>query len=165
MTEEKKDEKVQDEQEEIETDSSAKLEECLTNWKRALADYDNLKKEMTKEREEIGRFAQAMAGMRFIEVYENFKKAFGEDAANSTNEQWVAWKKGIEHIKNQFADVLKQMGIEEIKTIGEKFNPACHEAVGEEKVEDKEAGKVVREIEGGYKIGEKVLKAAKVIVT
>lgn len=154
--------------------STVKAGEYLNNWKRALADYDNLKKEVAKEREEIGRFAQAMAAMRFVEVYENLKKAFRVDnmnvptaveAAKDTNEQWEAWKQGIEHIIKQFVDVLKQMGIEEIKTVGEKFNPVWHEAVGEETAEGSEAGTIVREVEGGYKMGEKVLKAAKVIVT
>lgn len=165
--------------------SPAKSQEYLNNWKRALADYDNLKKETAKEREEMGKFAMGMAAMSFLEVFENYKKAMGhqpdldmtkeikeikeiteiEDKVLPKLKEVGQWLEGVGHIKNQFADVLKQMGVEEIKTVGEKFNPAFHEAVGEEKIEGKEAGMIVREVEGGYKMGERTVKAAKVIVS
>ncbi|MEK7189977.1 MAG: nucleotide exchange factor GrpE [Patescibacteria group bacterium] len=142
----------------------AHQENYLANWKRALADYDNLKRETTREKAEMVKFAQAMSAMNFIEVYDNYKKALAHkpNAADSKSvEQWFV---GVEHIKKQFVETLKQLGIEEIKTVGEKFDPAMHEAVGEEVVEGGDEGQIVKEIEGGYKMGEKVIKAAKVIV-
>lgn len=142
-----------------------KAEEYLNNWKRALADYDNLKRETAKEKAEMVKFAQAMSAMNFIGVYDNYKKALAHkpDAADSKSvEQWFI---GVEHIKKQFVEILKQLGIEEIKTVGEKFDPAMHEAVGEEAVDGGDVGKILKEVEGGYKMGEKVIKAAKVIVS
>lgn len=142
----------------------AHQENYLNNWKRALADYDNLKRETAKEKAEMVKFAQAMSAMNFIEVYDNYKKAL-EHKPNATDgksvEQWFA---GVEHIKKQFVETLKQLGIEEIKTVGEKFDPAWHEAVGEEAVDGRDDGEILKEVEGGYKMGEKVIKAAKVIV-
>lgn len=145
--------------------SIAQQAEYLNNWKRALADYDNLKRETAKEKAEMVKFAQGLAAMNFIEVYDNYKKALAHkpDATDSKAvEQWLA---GVEHIKKQFVETLKQLGIEEIKTVGEKFDPALHEAVGEETIEGGNEGEIVKEIEGGYKMGEKVIKAAKVIVS
>jgi len=139
-------------------------------WKCALADYDNLKKDIAREKAEIGRFASALAASEFAGIYDNFKKAFGHlpDAGENCEEykkkveQWAA---GIDFIKKQFGETLKQSGLEEIKTVGEKFNPALHETMGEEDGAGQPAGIVLKEIEGGYKIGDKVIKAAKVIVS
>lgn len=140
-----------------------KAEEYLNNWKRALADYDNLKRETAKEKAEMMTFAQAMAAMNFIEVYDNYKKALAHKPNATDSKSVEQWFVGVEHIKKQFVETLKQLGIEEIKTVGEKFDPAWHEAAGEETIEGKSAGEIVKEVDGGYKMGEKVIKAAKVI--
>lgn len=145
--------------------SVAKQNEYLNNWKRALADYDNLKRETAKEKVEMVKFAQAMSAMNFIEVYDNYKKALAHKPNADDSKSVEQWFVGVEHIKKQFVETLKQLGIEEIKTVGEKFDPAMHEAVGEEAVEGGDDGEIVKEIEGGYKMGEKVIKAAKVVVS
>lgn len=142
-----------------------KAEEYLNKWKRALADYDNLKRETAKEKAEMVKFAQAMAAMNFIEVYEHYKKALAHRPAAGDAKSVEQWFIGVEHIKKQFVEALKQLGIEEIKTVGEKINLLLHDVVGEEAVEGKPAGEVVREVEGGYKMGDKVIKAVKVIVS
>ncbi len=147
-----------------------KVVELEGKWRRALADYDNLKKETAREKAEMGKFASALAAYEFAAIYDNFKKAAGllPEAGEDLEEykkKVEQWAVGIEHIKKQFGETLKQLGLEEIKTAGEKFNPVWHEAVGEEAVENVEAGQVLREVEGGYKIGGKVMKAAKVVVS
>ncbi|EKD43485.1 MAG: GrpE protein(hsp-70 cofactor) [uncultured bacterium] len=75
-----------------------------------------------------------------------------------------SWTDGIGYIMKQFGDVLKNHGIEEIKTVGEKFDPTIHESVGEEEMEEKESGMIVREVSGGYKMGDKIVKVARVII-
>jgi len=140
-------------------------EDYLSNWKRALADYDNLKRETTKEKAEMAQFAQAMSAMNFIGVYDNYKKALAHRPNTADSKAVEQWLVGVECIKKQFVETLKQLGIEEIKTVGEKFDPALHEAVGEETLEGGGESEIVKEIEGGYKMGEKVIKAAKVIVS
>jgi molecular chaperone GrpE len=75
------------------------------------------------------------------------------------------WKKGIEYIMKQYWKVLENHNIEEIKTIGENFDPNLHEAVSEEEVEDKsQLGKIIKEIDSGYMMNKKVIKVAKVIL-
>ncbi|MCX6779282.1 MAG: nucleotide exchange factor GrpE [Candidatus Magasanikbacteria bacterium] len=145
-------------------------EEYFNNWKRALADYDNLKKSIAREKVEMAQFARGMAAYEFASIYDNFKKAAahlpeaGEDC-EEYKKKIGQWAVGIDFIKKQFGETLKQLGLEEIKTAGEKFNPTWHEAAGEEMVEGVEPGLVLKEIEGGYKMGDKVVKAAKVIVS
>lgn len=145
-------------------------EEYKSGWQRALADYKNLQRETEQRRGEWVKMSEVEILEDFIPIYENFKQAFSQDFTNGpqtggpTNSANENWKMGIECIKKQFAEVLKQHGVEEIKTVGEKFDPNLHEAGGEEEVEGKESGEIVREVSGGYKMGGKVIRAARVIV-
>ena len=135
--------------------------ECLeykTGWQRAVADYQNLLKENARARGEWAAMSEAQILEEFLPIYDNFKKAF--QGANADD----GWTKGIKFIMKQFGDVLKAHGIEEIKTVGELFTAAKHEAVGEEASEQPE-NTIIREIDGGYMTKGKVLKVAKVIIS
>lgn len=137
-------------------------EKYLNDWKRALADYDNLKRDTAKEKNAMGEYARAMAAMEFVAVYEHLKTALGHEVSANN---FQSWKEGVTHVKNQMAAVLKILGLEEIKTVGEKLDLQKHESVGEEAVEGQSAGIVLKEVEGGYQVNGKVIKAAKVIVS
>ncbi|XOU94574.1 MAG: nucleotide exchange factor GrpE [Candidatus Kerfeldbacteria bacterium] len=137
-----------------------KMEEYLNGWKRAKADYSNQKKEFERKEQEIIQFANATLILEIMPIYDNFKLAWKHIPEEHKNED--EWLKGIEHIKKQFADMLKRLGLEEIPTVGEKFDPELHEAVGTEKVEGKKSGEIVEEIKSGYKLYNKVLEPAKV---
>jgi len=136
-----------------------KCDEYKQDWVRALADYKNLQKDTEKRRGEMTVFLKQQILEDFIPVYENFKKAFAMDRKEG-DEGWV---QGIEYIKKQFEQTLKNYGVEEIKTVGEKFDENMHEAVSEE--EGKESGLVLKELSGGYKMGDKVVIPAKVVVS
>jgi len=150
-------------------ESNAKAEEYKKDWQRALADYKNLQKETSERRSEWAQMSKGIILEDFIPVYDNFKSAFFHhpvlQADNEEHKQMKNWIDGVGFIMKQFGDVLKNHGIEEIKTVGEKFDPNLHESMGEEEVEGKEAGIVVKELVGGYKSGSKVIKAAKVVIT
>lgn len=139
----------------------AECEEYKNGWQRALADYRNLQNDTEKKRGEMLSWTEEKILDDFIPVYENFKKAF---AVETTDETGKSWREGIGYIMKQFADILKNYGIEEITTVGEKLDLNLHEAVGEEEMEGKESGEIIREVSGGYKKGEKVLLPSKVIV-
>lgn len=148
-----------DEQKQPETNE---VEDYKDKYLRALADYDNLKKDTAREKSAMGDFARSMAAMEFIDVYDNLKKALAHKLDDSHIEQW---KTGIQHVKNQFAGVLKDLSVEEIKTVGEDFDPQKHEAIGHETADGVVPDVIIKEIEGGYQMGERVVKAAKVIVS
>src|SRR3989339_864267 len=137
-------------------------EEYKAGWMRAQADYQNLQKEVENRRSEWARMSEAQILEDFIPVYDHLKLAISNKQLASRSDPWV---EGVKFVLKQFAGILKNHGIEEIKTIGEMFNPELHEAVGEEEVEGKEAGEIVREVASGYRIGNKVLKVAKVILS
>lgn len=144
------------------------------SWQRALADYQNLQKETAARRAEWASMSEQQIVEEFIPVYDNFKKAFGvkeqgawskePSFAEATAGRQDSWVRGIEYIKKQFSDVLKNHGVEEIKTVGQKFDPQFHEAVGEESADGHEAGSIVKEIDGGYTMAGRVIKVAKVII-
>lgn len=144
-----------------------KCDEYLAGWKRALADYQNLRKEVAAEKESLGKFALASAALTFVPIYDNFKTAFSHAPAldaSPESAKFKQWLDGVEHIKKQMSEALMSLGVEEIKTVGEKFDARFHETAGEEAVEGQAAGEIIREVSGGYKIGDKVIKAARVIV-
>ncbi len=140
-----------------------KMEEYLNGWKRAKADYSNLKKEFEKKETEIVQFANATLILEIMPIYDNFKLAWKH--IPEEHKKGDDWLKGIEAIKRQFKDLLKKLGMEEIPTEGEKFDPELHEAVAKEKVEGKESGIIIEEIKSGYKLYDKVLEPAKVKVS
>lgn len=127
--EEKKDDSEQDTQNEFEKDLELlekKNQEYLAGWQRAKADYLNLKKESEKKYQDLIKFANAGLIMEILPVLDNFKLAIAHIPEDQRGLDWVI---GIMHIKKQLEDFLKNLGIEEIKTVGEKFNPEFHEAV------------------------------------
>jgi len=153
-----------------------KLEECqklkneyLADWQRARADLLNYKKEEMKRIGEFIKYGEIGLILKILSILDNFEIAEKKLPENLKKDENV---KGILQIKNQVQDFLKSQGIEEIKTIGEKFDPNFMEVVEEVEIKpsfakategkDKESGLIVEEVQKGYKIHQKVLRPAKV---
>lgn len=154
-----------------------KTDEYKSGWARAQADYQNLLKETEKNRSEWAQYSERQILEEFIPVYDNFRLATNltnfetNNTNNETNASFENWKKGIEYIMKQFNKVLEDHGVIEIRTAGETFDPELHEAVSEEPAsaegsgEAKESGKILREVSPGYRMGNKVIRVAKVVVS
>lgn len=139
------------------------MNESRAGWQRALADYKNLQREIEEKKSDWVLLSELQILEEFIPVYDNFKKAFYSKRGEVTVEQ-DNWIKGIEYIMKQFGDILKNHDIKSIETTGKKFDPKYHEAVGQED-SDEEEGVILREVDAGYTMKEKVIKPAKVIVS
>ncbi|MDO8443524.1 MAG: nucleotide exchange factor GrpE [Candidatus Azambacteria bacterium] len=124
-------------------------EEYLNGWKRAKADYLNLKKDMEAQSKELKEWMSKIFLLPLLEIMDSFDRAGTLDA-------------GIEAIKKQFEDFLKYSRVEAIKTVGEKFDPLKHEAI--ESIEGGESGVVAEETQKGYLVGSEILRPAKVKV-
>ena len=173
MSEEKKEEKKEVKIEEL----KKKLEECqklkdeyLAGWQRARADLLNYKKEEMERIGELVGYATEELILKILPVLDNFEVIEKKLPENLKKDDNV---KGLMQIKIQFQDFLKTLGVEEIKSIGEKFDPNFHEIIGEvspseasakEGVEVKESGIIFEEIQKGYKINSRLLRPAKVRV-
>ena len=135
--------------------------EYLAGWQRARADLINYKKE---EMERVGSFIKiAQEGLifEFLPILDNFdiaEKNIKKELKENDN------VKGLLQIKQQILDFLKKKGVEEIKSVGEKFNPAYHEVVEEVDTDEFETGTIVEEVQKGYKIDGRILRPAKVKV-
>ncbi len=144
--------------------AEAEVAEFKSSWQRALADYQNLKKETAARRAEWVQMSEQQILEEFIPVYDNFKTAFYHHPdLNGDQKNIKNWVDGIGFIMKQFGEVLKSHGVDEIKTVGEMFDPVFHESAGEESGE--RAGKIIREVGGGYKMGTRVIKPARVIIS
>ncbi len=139
-------------------------QEYKTGWQRAVADYQNLKKEIEKMRGEWVQMSEVELLKELLPVYDNFKKAlsFSSDVGEESK-QIEGLKKGIGYIMKQLWNILSVHGVEAIETIGKPFDPMIHETIGEEEA-DAPSHTIVKEIEGGYRLRGKVIKPAKVVV-
>jgi molecular chaperone GrpE len=135
--------------------------EYLAGWQRARADLINYKKEELERVGELIKFSANGLILKILPILDNFEiaeKKLPEDLKNNEN------VKGILQIKNQILNFLKEQGVEEIKSVGERFDPNFHEVVEEVEAKDKEPGTIVEEIQKGYKINGRLLRPAKVKV-
>jgi len=167
----------------ISRDISRELEECqklkdeyLTGWQRERADFLNYKKGELERVGEILKYADVGLVLKVLPILDNFEIAEKKLAENlkvdelrssspfadaRVNDENI---KGLLQIKNQILDFLKNQGVEEIKSLGEKFNPNFQEIVEIVETKDKESGVVIEEIQKGYKIHGRLLRPAKVKV-
>ena len=129
-------------------------------YKRALAEHVNLLKTTAREKEEFRQFAQIRFVEQILPVYDNLKTSLIHSGEEKSN-----WVQGVEYVVKQFADTLKQMGVEEIETAGKPFDHELMEAISEEESEDKKLiDTVARQISCGYKLNNRIIKPARVVV-
>lgn len=147
-------------------DFKAQAAENLAGWQRALADYANLKRESERGAAEFARYAAAGLVERLLPVKDSFAKAHASYPADGDAAALAKWAEGIGHIKSQFDGVLKAAGVTTIDQADVPFDPALHEAMMMEPAADGVASGIVTKIlEPGYKMHDRVLRAAKVTVT
>ena len=150
-----------------------KLEDCekisseyLAGWQRARAEFLNYKKEEMERIAGLVVYANEELILKILPILDNFdvaEKKIPEDLKGNEN------FKGILQIKAQILDFLKSQGVEEIKSVGEKFDPNFHEVVEEvadaRRPQVKESGVIIDEVQKGYKINGRLLRPAKVKIT
>ena len=134
------------------------LEETTDRLKRIMAEFENYKKRSGKEREMLYNSLLADIVSSFLPVIDNLEKA-AEAKTEDEN-----YKQGLELVLKQFRDVLTKFGVEEIKTVGETFDPEVHEAVSSIQDDTKGEKEIVQEFRKGYKINTKVIRHAMVVV-
>ncbi len=127
-------------------------------WLRTAAEYDNYRKRAAKERLELTPEITARTLTEFLPVMDSLEHAL---AASCTDPNY---KKGVELIKENFVTALQNLGVEEISSDGEPFDPTYHQAVQQVEKEGAESGTVAATFQKGYKIGERVLRFAMVSV-
>ena len=133
-------------------------DELDDRYKRILAEFENFKKRSAKEREGLYNSILSDVIEVILPVVDNLENA----AKVETKDE--SYKQGVELVLKQFKDVLSSKGIEEIKTIGETFDPSLHEAVSSVQDDTKGEKEIVQEYRKGYKIGNRVIRHSMVVV-
>ena len=129
---------------------------------RAVAEVENFKKRVRREREEESRFANAAIIEELLPIMDNFDKAILAAKEDETAPQGLV--EGVEMIRRQIMDLLERRGLEKLKTSGELFNPETMEAIHMLESGEHADGAVVEEYIPGYKFKDRVLRPAKVQV-
>ena len=136
-----------------------KNEENTTDrLKRMMAEFDNFKKRSAKEREGLYNSILSDIISSLLPVLDNLGNAVNVETQDD------GYKQGVELVLKQFKDVLNSVGVKEIEDVGTTFNPEYHEAVSavqDENLGEKEIKEVYRK---GYKIGDRVIRHAMVVV-
>jgi molecular chaperone GrpE len=136
------------------------------NWERLLrttADFDNFKKRAARERTEALQFANASLIQKLLPVLDSFEMALAA-AQTAKDEKTSSLQAGIGMVQSQIKNILAEAGLEEIDAAGKPFDPALHEAVSQQETADVPEGQVVQQVRKGYKLRERLLRPASVIV-
>ena len=140
------------------SEEKSKSEANLAGWQRAQADFANYKRYAEQEKADTCKFANANLLCTILPVLDDFERALGAIPPGESENKWV---EGMRLIDRKFRDILEKQGVSCIQSLGEEFNPHHMEALSSGK------GKkdvVVLELEKGYKLHDKVIRPAKVIV-
>lgn len=140
-----------------------KFEELEDQNLRLQAEIQNMRRRNKKEREAAVRYRSQDLGKEMLPVLDNLERALDTEV---TDEAGESLKQGLEMVLESFYRALNSAGIEEIEAEGEPFDPNFHEAYAQVPAEDgQESGHVAQVYEKGYKLHDRVLRAAKVTVT
>lgn len=125
---------------------------------RLMAEYDNFRKRTQKEREALYNDVLCTTVLKILPVYDNLARALKQETADA------AFKRGVEMTMQQLEEIFKKLGVTEIPAVGEKFDPALHNAVMH--IEDENYGdnEIVDEFEKGFRLGDKVIRFSMVRV-
>lgn len=140
-------------------------EEYLNGWKRAKADSINQQKDELKRMEEIMKFANADIIKDLLLVLDSFELSLlATKDPEAKNSSASSLQEGMKVIYSQFEKILNKHGLEKIKALGEKFDPALHEAMMQEE-SDKESGTILEEMVSGWTLNGRVVRPTKVKIS
>lgn len=149
-TEEKSEEKTEE-----------KADDGNEKYVRLMAEFQNYKKRVAKEKNDIREYATEKLVMELLPVLDNFERAL----AASAEDDPAGYAKGMELIFTQMVTELQKSGLAEVEAEGQDFDPTKHNAVMTEENEELESGKVSKVLQKGYALNDKVIRPSMVAVT
>ena len=138
--------------------AKADADKYRNNWHRAEADFQNYKRRTEQERDELRRFGNVSIIINLLPILDDFERAFSSLDSRLAG---LSWFDGILLIYRKLNQLLENNGVTPIQTDGQTFDPRYHEAVAHV---DGDEGKVISEVQRGYKLHDRVLRPAMVVV-
>lgn len=142
---------------------AAKLEaeDYKDRWLRSQAEFANARKRMEKQRTELYSTATADVIKNLLPILDDYGRAL-ENVPEAISED--SWLEGIQLVQRKLIGMLETYNVTPIAAVGEPFDPNVHEAISQEPSDEHESGVVCRELQTGYKIGDRVIRPSLVIV-
>ncbi len=137
---------------------TAKMKE---QWMRTAADFDNFRKRTRRELDDARKTGREEILKEFLPVFDNLERAI---ASAQRAQEVKAVADGLQMILRQYGDTLGRVGIQKVATIGQQFDPSHHEAIQQVETDEHPPGTVVAEVQPGYVQGERLIRAAMVVV-
>ena len=148
-------------QEKAEEKTEEKADDGNEKYVRLMAEFQNYKKRVAKEKNDIREYATEKLVMELLPVLDNFERAL----AASAEDDPAGYAKGMELIFTQMVTELQKSGLAEVEAEGQDFDPTKHNAVMTEENEELESGKVSKVLQKGYALNDKVIRPSMVAVT
>lgn len=142
---------------------AAKAQEHWDRLLRTTADFDNFKKRAAREKQDAIKYATESLLQKVIPVLDNFEMALAA-AQNSSADGLKSLQDGVAMIHSQLKSTLTDAGLEEVDATGKPFDPNLHEAVSQQESDKVAEGHVLQQLRKGYKLRERLLRPATVIV-
>lgn len=141
--------------------AKAEAADYKDRWMRSQAEFANARKRMEKQRLDTYNNAKAEIVLQLLPVLDDFERAVNNAPENVREDNWY---EGIELVEKKLKGVLENLNVTSVTAVGAPFDPNWHEAISQEASEEHESGVVSRELQKGYKIGDKVIRPALVVV-
>lgn len=148
-------------EEKAEEKAEEKTDDGNEKYVRLMAEFQNYKKRVAKEKNDIREYATEKLVMELLPVLDNFERAL----AASAEDDPAGYAKGMELIFTQMVTELQKSGLAEVEAEGQDFDPTKHNAVMTEENEELESGKVSKVLQKGYALNDKVIRPSMVAVT
>jgi molecular chaperone GrpE len=142
-------------------EAEGKLAALKDQLLRTAADFDNFRKRTRREAEEAREAGRESMLKDLLPVFDNLERALAASGAATDVKSFAS---GIDMVTRQFSETLAKSGIERVKSVGEPFDPAVHEAIQHLETSDQKPGHVVAEVQGGYRSSQRLLRPALVVV-
>jgi molecular chaperone GrpE len=143
------------------TEARAEVGRIRDQLLRTAADYDNFRKRTRRELEDAQKRGREELLRELLPVFDNLERAVVH-AGQASDAKAVA--DGVGMVLKQFADTLGRVGIKRVPTIGSPFDPTQHEAIQQLETDEHPAGTIVAEVQPGYAMGDRLVRAAMVVV-
>lgn len=140
---------------------TADVEKAKKEHLYLLAEYDNYKKQAIKERSQLMKYANENLLRDIVQVMDNFNLALQNDITSENIESFVA---GVRMISKEMQNTVEKYGVVKLKSHGEAFDPNQHEALGTEPTDEIKSGHISKVFKDGYKLHDRLLRPAQVII-
>ena len=140
-------------------EAQEKIDELNARILRLTADYDKFRKRALRDKDDVRQYANQDLLEKLLPVLDNF-----EMAISAVKDADPSIKDGVQMIYDQLLNVLKDSGMEPIDAIGMQFDPNFHEAISQEESVEVEEGKVIQQVQRGFRLQDRLVRAARVVV-